>query len=212
MVDATDRAVKLVVGDEPSTLSTVTVYVVGDGKRPLTAAGLCLNMPPSWKYVSIDPLLEVSKVNLGEYSDRFHLHNSYSQNFDLSHTCCTESTEINDKSNSLAIVAALHSHAPLAEFWTRLGGRKIAVTMACCAEYSDLSGVGEFPVLEFDDFEVYSPKRTIRIYASNSCSIDTSKNISQSLNTNEELKQPIKRFKCSTDSIDEIRKSNQQQS
>ncbi|KAJ1441765.1 hypothetical protein B484DRAFT_97171 [Ochromonadaceae sp. CCMP2298] len=63
---------------------------------------------------------------------------------------------------SLSLVIACHSHAPLQEFWDRLTGAKIAVTMACCASYCELSAE---PLCEFDDFEVYSPKRRVRIYA-----------------------------------------------
>ncbi|KAJ1441768.1 hypothetical protein B484DRAFT_97365 [Ochromonadaceae sp. CCMP2298] len=62
----------------------------------------------------------------------------------------------------LSLVIACHSHAPLQEFWDRLTGAKIAVTMACCASYCELSAE---PLCEFDDFEVYSPKRRVRIYA-----------------------------------------------
>lgn len=167
-MDATERAVKLVMGVEPIILSGVTVYVLGDGKRPLSAAALCLHMPSSWKYVSIDPLLEVDGVDLGEeYGDRFRLFPGFSQDFDLSCTCLPRSSTMDSTSNQeppLAIVVALHSHAPLSEFWLRLGGRKVAVTMECCAQYSELHSAGEVPVMEFEDFEVYSPKRTVKIY------------------------------------------------
>jgi hypothetical protein len=40
---------------------------------------------------------------------------------------------------------------------------KIAITMACCSNYAELSD-DLLPVLEFDDFEVYSPKRRVKIY------------------------------------------------
>ena len=179
MVDATDRAVKLVLGEEPSALlSRVTVYALGDGTRPLSAAAICLHMPPSWKYVSIDPLLEVNSVDLGEYSDRFSLFGGLSQDFDLSHTVMNKTKN----HPSLSVVIALHSHAPLSQFWGRLGGEKIAITMECCAEYSELHSAGESPLMEFEDFEVYSPKRTVKIYSSASSSslqpplVETEKN------------------------------------
>jgi hypothetical protein len=183
MVDATDRAVKLAMGVEPSTLSRVTVFAVGDGRRPLSAAAICLNMPSSWKYVSIDPLLEPHRVKLGDYSHRFSLFGGLSQDFDLSHTMVhdtatatapTEEQEQDQDQPPLAIVIALHSHAPLSEFWKRLGGRKLAVTMACCAEFSELHSAGEVPIMEFEDFEVYSPKRTVKIYSSSSSSSTSS--------------------------------------
>lgn len=64
----------------------------------------------------------------------------------------------------VTIVVACHSHAPLKNFWDRVDGHKIAVTMPCCAQYCALT---ERPVFEFDDFEVYSAKRKIFIYESN---------------------------------------------
>ena len=165
MGDATERAVKLVVGEEPAALSNVTVYALGDGKRPLSAAAICLHMPATWNYVSIDPLLEVESLQLGDYRNRFTLFSGLSQDFDLLNTV-EDGIDCAISSRPLSIVIALHSHAPLSEFWTRLGGRKVAITMECCAEYSELHSVGEMPVLEFDDFEVYSPKRTVKIYSS----------------------------------------------
>ena len=171
-MDATDRAIKVVLGEDPSDLSRVTVYALGDGKRPLSAAAICLHMPSTWKYVSIDPLLEVGDVDLGEYSDRFTLFRGRSQDFDLTdtmeNTITSTAIQESDSPPSFSIVIALHSHAPLSEFWKRLGGKKVAITCECCAEYSELHSVGESPVMEFDDFEVYSPKRRIKIYSSSS--------------------------------------------
>lgn len=64
----------------------------------------------------------------------------------------------------LSIVIACHSHAPLNEFWSRVPLPKIAVVMPCCANYSDLPD--DTLLLTFEDFEVYSPKRQISLYAS----------------------------------------------
>ncbi len=96
--------------------------------------------------------------------------------------------------SSLSIIIACHSHAPLLEFWDRIppckssnshlyrssaqlssfpsssshqtfraDSVKLAVAMPCCANYSDLDIK---PIFEFDDFEVYSSKRRIKIYSS----------------------------------------------
>jgi hypothetical protein len=182
MVDAVDRAVKVVVGEEASALSRVTVYALGDGKRPLSAAAICLYMPSSWTYVSIDPLLEVDTIHLGEYSDRFILYGGMSQDYSLSVSGDSATQGHYDDADvippPLAIVIALHSHAPLSEFWARLSGHKIAITMECCAEYSELHSVGEVPVMEFEDFEVYSPKRKVKIYSSFNTSLDNNIDIS----------------------------------
>ena len=102
-------------------------------------------------------------------------------NMNISNTSILSSSMIN-------IVISCHSHAPLQEFWDRLHINhscdennddgdsthdkninnkrrmiKIAITMACCSNYAELND-DYFPVLEFDDFEVYSPKRRVKIY------------------------------------------------
>ena len=63
--------------------------------------------------------------------------------------------------SQLSIVVACHSHAPLKEFWDRVPEPKIAVTLPCCENYCDL---GMRPTFQYDDFEIFSPKRRIRIY------------------------------------------------
>eukprot|EP00392_Amoebophrya_sp_AT5.2_P011483 g11562.t1 len=65
------------------------------------------------------------------------------------------------KSLPLSIVVACHSHAPLKEFWGRVPGPKICATLPCCEHYSDL---GRTPDLQYDDFEVFTPKRRVRLY------------------------------------------------
>jgi hypothetical protein len=90
-----------------------------------------------------------------------------------------DNTNTNSSSSSsllVEIVVACHSHAPLQEVWNRIrqavaenkttqsstsSHRAIAITMACCANYSDLD---QKPILDFHDYEVYSPKRHIKIY------------------------------------------------
>lgn len=63
---------------------------------------------------------------------------------------------------NLSIVVACHSHAPLAEFWARVPAPKICVTMPCCENYSDLP---LRPIFQYDDFETFTPKRRVKIYA-----------------------------------------------
>ncbi|CAD7950356.1 unnamed protein product [Amoebophrya sp. A120] len=69
-----------------------------------------------------------------------------------------DSSEIDGK---LTIVVACHSHAPLREFWHRVPKPKICATLPCCENYSDL---GVTPDLQYDDFEVFTPKRRVRLY------------------------------------------------
>ncbi|KAL3928130.1 MAG: hypothetical protein SGBAC_012779 [Bacillariaceae sp.] len=194
MVDAVERALKLCLGrstcsfqtssssTKTTTTTSVRVYCVGDGKYPITAATMALNYPyPGWEFVSIDPLLDPIELN-------GHPHNlvqftGLSQDYILpvlppasSQDDDAQSSET-EKVEHVDIVVACHSHAPLQEFWDRVlerihsnqnggGGvcRAVAITMACCANYSDIM---QPPSLVFDDYEVYSPKRQIRIYSDN---------------------------------------------
>lgn len=148
MADSVERAFKLVHHKSASAFPNVRVFVLGDGVRPLCAACLCLQYPASWKYYSIDPLMQYA--DLGSYADRVHLCACMSQDFEIPETV----DEVN-------VVVACHSHAPLKEFVSRLTRPVIVITMPCCADYSNLD---ETPVLIFDDFEVYSPKRKICLY------------------------------------------------
>ncbi len=208
----------------------VRVYVLGDGKCPLCAAALCLHLPGHYSYYSVDPLMmpmyscqlaqsETSEQiivpceHFGAYRNRFFAVALMSQDFNVPVLGTKNNEEDSNDPKTLSIVVSCHSHAPLQEFWERLQGPKIAITMACCADYAalnahnngekdDLStnvldeadvkmtgdssiavpiepavskragkrGKGGLnrqplvPILEFDDFEVYSPKRAVKLY------------------------------------------------
>ena len=171
----------------------VRCFVLGDGKTPMGAAALALRLPKTWQYVSIDPLAEEAFTRaagapaLGGHAERIEVFAGLSQEYEI---VCAEaagsgdgdedangdrgssSTRSSSSSSSssssppppalLSVVVACHSHAPLAEFWSRVPAPKVAVTMACCADFSDLKA--ETPVMEFDDYEVYSPKRRVKIF------------------------------------------------
>jgi hypothetical protein len=118
---------------------------------------------------------------------KFLLFRGYSQDFLL------PSSDSDGGEDVLSIVVACHSHAPLQEFWDRVTGPRIAITMACCADYCHLDtsctmmpaqsppplptnsahrpeslpeSSSTVLLCEFDDFEVYSPKRHIKIFYS----------------------------------------------
>jgi hypothetical protein len=169
MVDAVQRALKNTKISYNKS-GSVSVFVVGDGKTPLCAAAVCLHLPSHFQYYSIDPILKPISLDTtagsssrAEYGNRFHQFTGFSQDFPL----------LPDNSDSsLSLVVACHSHAPLQEFWTRLSSPKIAVTLPCCAHYSDLEEEEEKEkesgqtrkVMCFDDYEIYSAKRTVHIY------------------------------------------------
>ncbi len=150
MVDAVERCIKLALNVHSSEILSAVLYVLGDGQTPLCAAALCLNFPDTWTLFSIDPILVPIDVT-AKYSVRFNQIPTKSEEF-----------RIPDTKSSLSIVVACHSHAPLQEFWDRVSTPKLCVTMPCCAHYSDLHAASIF---EFDDFEVYSPKRRIKLFA-----------------------------------------------
>lgn len=198
-------------------IDDVVVYVIGDGQVPLTALVMSLFFPTTWKFVSIDPLMDFDTSTLDtEFSSRIRVVKAMSQHYtidlpnDHPQTCsaCTapshsiplepSSTNTRDMAvdSSLSsllsstaevpisvtatptsqppvpastqasfpptIVIACHSHAPLEEFWARVPAPKYCVSMPCCGKtWSDLS---QPRMLEYDDYEIYSPKRHIVLY------------------------------------------------
>ena len=114
----------------------------------------------NWTFISIDPLLrqqpyqDVGSHHIIQYAGK-------SQDYKIE--TLEEEDEEEDKEVSLDIVVCCHSHAPLQEFWNRLTKRRrLAIVMPCCSDFSHL--IGMTPLRTFDDYEVYSPKRTIHIY------------------------------------------------
>ncbi len=187
MVDALERGIKLTfgvgVGDLPY---SVTCYCLGDGKYPIGAAALELFLPKpshsdnngkSWKFIAIDPLLpklEKNSAQISEssenddarstanatsmYHNKIELFSGFSQDYSI------EKASGAGHCPSLSIVIACHSHAPLEEFWERIPKPKLCVALPCCAQFSELPK--ETPILEYDNFEIYSAKRRIKIFAS----------------------------------------------
>ncbi len=184
--------VRLCTGRSLKAVKDTNVFVVGDGKLPLTAACLCEFLPnDSWKFFSIDPIMTTSdKDNITTFSKNLlHTYALYSQQFSIptelqkagvsnwehydllcAPIICSDDADdlrLSDHPDSgsgkppLSIVVACHSHAPLREFWERVPRPKIAVTLPCCERFSDL---GRRPCFQYDDFEIFTPKRRIRIY------------------------------------------------
>ena len=142
----------------------------------------------SWKFIAIDPLLPKPDVSSNDSSirmldtdasanvtslfhDRIELFSGFSQDFSIENTTnTTDEGDASDDANKsivpplLSIAIACHSHAPLEEFWERMPNPKLCVALPCCAQFSELPK--ETPILEYDNFEVYSPKRKIKIFSS----------------------------------------------
>lgn len=175
MVDALERGIKLTFGVSVVDLqNSVTCYCLGDGKYPIGAAALELFLPKSsqkWKFISIDPLLPKRRVGDNDavdnatsmFHERIELFSGFSQNYSIQ-TTSTDSSETASTPPMLSIAIACHSHAPLEEFWERMPNPKLCVALPCCAQFSELPK--ETPIMEYDNFEVYSAKRRIKIFAS----------------------------------------------
>ena len=175
MVDAIERVLKqcdwMNYAIDTCT-SKVHVFVLGDGIYPLCAALIALHFKYNhWEYYSIDPILQ--PISIDDELDN-NLKNSFHQFVGLSQDFVLPRMSNDD----IMIIVACHSHAPLQEFWDRpVSCKKIAISMNCCANYCILYNScndchsGKKPLLDplivFDDFEVYSPKRTVRIYVDN---------------------------------------------
>jgi hypothetical protein len=138
----------------------VTCYCLGDGKYPVGAASLALTMPASWEFVSIDPLLNGEDVETSTIHRRITIFSGRSQDYNIANNNAYGDGE----GARLSIVIACHSHAPLEEFWNRLPLPRLCIAMPCCAQFSDLPK--ETPILSYDCFEVYSPKRRINVFVS----------------------------------------------
>ena len=179
MVDALERAIKLTFGVGVGDLQNpVTCYCLGDGKYPIGAAALELFLPKpsynksSWKYIAIDPLLpkrrrtertDDSDNATSMYHDRIEIFSGFSQDYSIE-KLATGTSETPNPHPMLSIAIACHSHAPLEEFWGRMPKPKLCVALPCCAQFSELPK--ETPLLEYDNFEIYSAKRRIKIFAS----------------------------------------------
>ena len=50
------------------------------------------------------------------------------------------------------------------EFWDRLPSPKYAISMPCCGDALSWSKLSISAALEYEDYEVFSPKRRIYIY------------------------------------------------
>jgi len=194
MVDALERAIKLAFGVGPGDLQRpVICYCLGDGKYPIGAAALELFLQKTscnssktnfWKCIAIDPLLPkldgASVVPMAStnntnssanatsmFHDRIELFSGLSQDYSIEDTCSPSADGSDSRAPPLLSIAiACHSHAPLEEFWERMPYPKLCVAMPCCAQFSELPK--ETPIFEYDNFEVYSPKRRIKIFASTS--------------------------------------------
>lgn len=156
-------------------ITNATVYVIGDGCIPQTAITLMLFFPRTWNFISIDPLMCFDTSVLGPISSRLTVFNCKSEEFVISdpysQSCSTsEASSILPGSPTegphTSVIIACHSHAPLQEFWARVPSPKFGVTLPCCGK--TWSTLEDRPIHEYEDYEVFSPKRRVYLYHSKS--------------------------------------------
>lgn len=155
----------------------VRVYVLGDGKVPFTAVTLALYFPSSWEYISIDPLLDEGLAGLATCVEArsIKMHTCLSQEYKVEDCAPPLVPAVpSDESSAalptdptlqpISIVVACHSHAPLQEFWDRVQAPKYCIAMPCCGK--GWSSLQQPSLYEYDDYEVFSPKRRLFLYHS----------------------------------------------
>lgn len=126
------------------------VYVLGDGKEPIASAALAMHFP--WNYRSIDPIAaceSIRDIPCGEGTAQIEIVRAMSQDVEV------------DSTAGFSLVIACHSHAPLQEFYDRVPRPKACVAIPCCSKYCEMR---ETPLYEYEDFEIYSPRRKVFIY------------------------------------------------
>lgn len=175
MVNAIQQLGQLTETDWRSIGRPINVYTLGDGKVPFASIAMCL-FHPQWSFTSIDPILDYDISAIGVFSSRITCVQAFSQDFliPLTSTSVTGSSgtiplkegdfqPVADSSDTaINIVIACHSHAPLQEFWDRVPVPKYCVAMPCCGK--SWSHLEQSPLLVYDDYEVFSPKRKIYLY------------------------------------------------
>ena len=141
------------------------VFVLGDGRRPFTAAAMCLASPDKWRLWSIDPLMmdmytdapvpsAASTHALGSFAERLTCVRGLSQEFEIPPA----------SEPGVTVLLAVHSHCPLGEFWHRAPRPRLCISLPCCAIAGAHTIDGAEPLLTYSDQAILSPHRTVVVY------------------------------------------------
>ena len=131
-------------------MGRINVYVPGDGKTPRTAALVYMQSSSNWQIYSIDPSMNTTPASLGVASTRLHPINGLAEDF-----------IIPPDPVAFSVVLAVHTHAPLQEFWDRVPRPKVCVSLPCCADYGWLN---KNLYISYSDYEIFSKCKHINIY------------------------------------------------
>ena len=139
----------------------IHIYVVGDGKRPYTAAMIKMMLDIPTTIHSIDPILLIDN-NEEYYKNGILVHNCTIENF---------STGINmrDTEKKHAIVISVHGHGPIVEFYKNIPQthrylKKSLITIPCCSDYGIIQD--ERYLDYYQDKHILNVKNTVIIYTS----------------------------------------------
>lgn len=124
----------------------VDCYVVGDGKKPRTAAMFALRT--SWSCFSVDPDLANQLFPVR----RLELHRRKIE-------------ECGFESDKNVVIVMPHSHAPINESLTQIvskTGKRALVTMDCCVKHE----LETQPDVSYADENVWSPCNTVKVWRS----------------------------------------------
>jgi hypothetical protein len=131
-----------------------TVFVVGDGHRPRTAA--LFAFLSNWQCHSIDPNLSQhdSILSIG----RLFIHRVTIRDFLPDKPACYL--------NSLSVVLLPHAHVDMQDIAYIFPNIDILVAMPCCEPYNSQQKMfnGKPPDTEYADFGVHSPDRIVKIW------------------------------------------------
>ena len=120
----------------------VVVFVPGDGCKPYTSAALLLQTPSTWTCVSIDPALKTNKTTtIDQDEPRLCIRPMLLEEINLMDDLFIFNLL---READAIVILAVHSHAPLQSFWSKLlcdwkNKIKICISIPCCGDYGWLS-------------------------------------------------------------------------
>ncbi|CDJ61998.1 hypothetical protein, conserved [Eimeria necatrix] len=161
------------------------VFIPGDGQHPRTAAAVCLQTPPSWSCVSIDPRMQQQQQQnagppagvavsgcrfAGVVEDRIFCFQGRAEAFCMHSldTILQQQQQQQKLKPDVIILLGVHSHAPLQQFFERLlqhyGGTAshfIAVSLPCCGSCGFLKAP---LVSRYRDPGILSPQNEVYVH------------------------------------------------
>ena len=135
--------------NDPST----TMLAVADGSTPRTGALFAFRS--KWGCISVDPNMQDKPGSLERWKkiSRLHTHRLTIQDFLENQDMCY---------SPKLVIAAVHSHVSLQDICeaVRSHPNVAIIAMPCCIDLS----LQAKPVAEYEDWSIWSPERTVRIY------------------------------------------------